>query len=134
MSTKFKKSKLNDLKKANKAINRLADNPEILLFPKISCRLSLVVYSYVAFQNLPDQIDSGQGHIIMLAASGERVAPLAWTSNKVRRVVRSTVAAEALSLQMAMSHAIYLRAVLAATLGVNEAEIPIKSFIDSNNL
>ena len=46
----------------------------------------------------------------------------------------STMAAEALSLQMAMSHAIYLTAVLAQTLGVNKARIPIKSFIDSNNL
>ena len=49
-------------------------------------------------------------------------------------MVGSTVAAEALSLQMAMFHAIYLRAVLAETHGVNEAVIPIKTFIDSNNL
>ena len=70
----------------------------------------------------------------MLAGSGGRVAPLAWTSNKVRRVVESTAAAEALSLQMAMSHTIYLREGLAKTLGVEAVAIPIKSFIDSNNL
>ena len=70
----------------------------------------------------------------MLAGSGGRVAPLAWTSKKVRRVVGSTVAAEALLLQMAMSHTIYLREVLAETLGVEALAIPIKSFIDSNNL
>ena len=46
-----------------------------------------------------------------------------WASNKVRRVVTSTVGAEALSLQMALSHAIYLRAVLTETLGVDELAI-----------
>ena len=40
-------------------------------------------------------------------------------------------AAEALSLRMVMSHPIYLREVLAETLGVEVAVIPIKSFIDS---
>ena len=70
----------------------------------------------------------------MLAGSGGRAAPLGWTSNKVRRVVHSTVAAEALSLQMALSHAVFLRAVIAETLEVDVLAIPIHSYIDSNNL
>ena len=79
LSTKFKKGELNDLKKA---INRLANNPVKLLFPKITGGLSLVVYSDGAFQNLPDQIGSRRGHFIMLAGSRGRVAPLAlaWTN------------------------------------------------------
>ena len=43
-------------------------------------------------------------------------------------------AAEALLLQTAKSHTIYLREVLAETLGVEATAIPIKHFIDSNNL
>ena len=70
----------------------------------------------------------------MLAGSDGKVAALAWTSIKVQRVVGSTMAADALSLQMAMSHTIYLREVLAETLGVEATALPIKSFIDSNNL
>ena len=35
---------------------------------------------------------------------------------------------------MALSHAVFLRAVLAETLGVDEIAIPIYSYIDSNNL
>ena len=104
LSTKFKSGKLHDLKKANKAINRPINTPPKLLFPKITGKLSLVTYSEATFQNVPDQTSSGRGHIIMLAGSGERVAPLAWTSNKVQRVVGSTVAAEALSLLMAIYH------------------------------
>ena len=134
LSTKFKSGVLEDLKKSNKAITRLTSSPTKLLFPKITGGLKIVVYSDAAFQNLPDQISSGRGHILMLAGQGGRGAPLGWASNKVRRVVASTVAAEALSLQMALSHAIYLRAVLTETLGVDELAIPIHSYIDSNNL
>ena len=46
----------------------------------------------------------------------------------------STVAAEALSLQMALAHSIHLRAILAENLGISALEIPIKAHIDSNNL
>ena len=61
-------------------------------------------------------------------------APLGWGSSKVRLAVASTVAAEALSLQMALSHAVYVRAVLAETLRVDELAISIHSYTDSNNL
>ena len=109
LSTKFKKGEMEDLKKANKVVTRFITNPIRLLFPKITGGLFLVVFSNMAFQNLPDQISSGRGHIIMLAGSGGRIALLAWASNKVSRVVASTVAAEALSLQITLSHAVYLR-------------------------
>ena len=46
-------------------------------------------------------------------------------------MVGSTTAAEALSLQTAMSHTIYLREVLAETLDVEATAIPIKHFIQA---
>ena len=134
LSTKFKRGTLNDLKKANKAIIKLTSNPTKLLFPKISGKLKIISHSDAGFHNLPDKISSGRGHIIFLEGDDGRAAPLGWTSNKVKRVVGSTVAAEALSMQMALAHSIYLRAILAETLGINALEIPIKAHIDSNNL
>ena len=56
------------------------------------------------------------------------------TSNKVKRVVGSTVAAEALSLKAALDHGYLLRAVLAEILNVDMFTIPIVAHIDSNNL
>ena len=60
--------------------------------------------------------------------------PLGWASNKVKRVIGSARAAEALSLQMAISHRVFLRALLAETLEKNPKEIPIQVNTDSNNL
>lgn len=134
LSTKFKKGTLGDLKKANKAISKLTSSPIKLLFPKITGKVKITTHSDAGFHNLPDQISSGRGHIIFLEGEGGQAAPLGWTSNKVKRVVGSTVAAEALSMQMALAHSIYLRAILAETLGVDDLSIPIKAHIDSNNL
>ena len=64
----------------------------------------------------------------------QEAATLAWTSNKVKRVLGTTLAAEALSLQEAVSHAIHLRSILAEVLGKQEKEIPMTSYVDSNNL
>ena len=93
------------------------------------------MFSDRAFANLPDKISSGSGHIVFITGSaGEGAAPIAWTSNKVKRVVESTPAAEALSLQEAIAHGSYLRAVVAEIVDVDKDKIPIKAYTDSNNL
>ena len=59
---------------------------------------------------------------------------MAWTSNEVKRVVGSMLAAEALSLQEAASHAIHLRTILTEIMSKKEQEIAITSYMDINNL
>jgi hypothetical protein len=134
LSTKFKNPILEDLKKANKAIAKLKAKPLEILYPKISGNIKMVVYSDAGFRNLPDQISSGRGHIIFMAGDDGAAAAIGWNSNKVKRVVGSTIAAEALSLQMALGHSFYLRAILKEILGANGENIPIKAYIDSMNL
>ena len=121
----FKKACLEDLKKKNKAINRLKENPVKVVFPKIEGNLDIVVFSDRAFANLPDKILRGSGHIVFITGTaGKGAAPIAWTSYKVKRVVESTPAAEALSLQKAIEHGSYLRAVVAEIVGMDKEKIP----------
>ena len=134
LSTKFKQPVLEDLKKANKGIVRLKSNPSKLLFPKLTGKLVIEIYNDAGFRNLPDQISSGRGHVIFLKGENERYSPLAWNSNKIKRVVSSTIAAEALSMRAALDHGFFLRALLAEILGINMLEIKIISNTDSNNL
>ena len=136
LSVKYRAPTLEDLLAANKAITRLISNPLTLIYPKLAGELSLVTYSDAAFRNLPDQVSSGRGHIIFLQGerSGNRAAPIAWASNKVKRVVGSTIAAEALSLICAMDHGYYLRAILEQLLGQEKGQMKIVSYVDSRNL
>lgn len=124
LSSKIKTTQLEELKKANKAINRLSATPSKLLFPRMGGKLCIVTYSDAGFWNLPDKISSGAGHTVFLTNEEREAVPLAWSSNKVKRVVGSTPAAEGLSLQEAVSHTIYLCAILVEIMGKKVLEIP----------
>ena len=58
----------------------------------------LVVYTDASYENLPDGVSSAGGNIIFIVGENNRCCPISWCSNKIKRVVKSTIAAEALSL------------------------------------
>ena len=130
----FKAPILEDLKQANRTISKLSSEPTKVIFPKLGQNLRLIVFSDAAFRNLPVGISSGRGHIVFLSDDQNKVSPLGWNSNKVKRVVGSTIAAEGLSLQKAIDHSYFLRAILAGILNIDQLKIPITSYIDSRNL
>ena len=45
---------------------------------------------------MDDRVSSGGGYVIFVADKELRSAPVLWTSTKIKRVVRSSLAAEAL--------------------------------------
>ena len=60
--------------------------------------MKLVVFSDASHANLPDRYSSAGGYIIFLIGNNKRSCPLAWEAKKIRRVVKSTLAAETLAL------------------------------------
>lgn len=96
--------------------------------------MRIEIYSDAAIRKLLDQISQGSGHNVFQVREGNWAAPLGWNGKKIERVVDSTVAAEALSLQMYISHGISLRAVLATILSVSLNNILIFTHVDSNNI
>ena len=61
--------------------------------------LNLYVYSDVSFANLAGRSSQG-GYVIFLKAENGKASPLVWTSNKLKRVVKSPKAAETLFMQL----------------------------------
>ena len=74
--------------------------------------LQLVVFSDASHANLPDGFSSAGGYIIFLVGENKNCCPLAWEAKKMKRVVRSTLAAETLALVEAVDMAFYLGCVL----------------------
>ena len=64
------------------------------------------------------------GHIVFLCDSSDRCCLLTWSSTKLKRVVRSTLAAETLSLVDSSDTAIYLLKLTGAC--VNDSNYPMK--------
>ena len=118
LSMKFQKAQISELQRANKVIERLQSQQSAILFPRLKKPSQIITYSDASYGNLIDRISSGRGHVIFLADDDLKSAPLAWTTNKVKRVVTSTLAAEAHSLHDCVNHAIYLRSMVAEAIQV----------------
>ena len=119
---------------AKKMVQKLKVNETTILFPRLSGKLPMKTYSDASFANLVDEVSSGRGHIIFLVDEEQRAAPLNWTANKVKQVVSSTLAAEALSLHDCLDTAEYIRYMLAEALKLKTVDIPIIANVDSDNL
>ena len=99
LGNRIKNAKVEDITLANKEVRNLKLHECELLFPDIGdlTKLKLVLYNDAAYANLPDGVSSTGGRISFLVGNG-RCCPISWSSTKVKRVIKSSLAAEALSL------------------------------------
>ena len=113
LSTRFKCAKIEDLKRVKKIVTKLRSEKSEIVFPDLGpfSTWKLAVFSDASFGNLSGGVDSCGGFLIFLSAKCKS-CPIVWKSGRVQRVVKSTLAAEGLSLSEALDEAIYVRHVL----------------------
>ena len=135
-STKFKDGKVEDLVRIRKALIVLKEDKATLMYPDLgeTSDWLLLCFTDAAFGNLNDGVNSTGGHIILLAnrKTGDCCA-LDWQTNKIKRVVRSTLAAETLSLCDGIENAVHLRDLLHELTGQSEI-IPMIAVVDNLSL
>ena len=112
LSTKVAKPTHQDILDLNKVIKYLKSHHSLLKFPNFTSlsSLSLVVFSDAAYANLPRGYSQG-GYIVFIT-DGENSCPLTWSSIKLKRVVRSTLAAELLAFLEGYEAAFYIRSIM----------------------
>ena len=136
LSTKFQSATVNDMLQLMKCIKKLKESSSEIFIPHLTSlpnTWSIMVFSDAAHENLTNNITSTSGHIIFLVDSDHHSVPLSWCSNKIKRVVRSSLAAEALSLQSALEDALYHQSIIQELLG--KQSVPkITAIIDSQSL
>ena len=134
LSTKFIRGKVEDLVKARKVIKSLLQIENKVVFPKLDEKsLKLVVYTDASFGNLNDGVDSMGACIVFLTDVSGKCIPLDWSANKVKRVVKSTIAAETLALANGIDTAIFTRRLISEMLGISETKIAIDAVIDNKS-
>ena len=129
LSTKLRSPMLSDLKQAVKVFHRVKEHKSNVLFPPLGKNIALEVFTDASHANLPDGISSTMGLVIFLSGDNH-VAPISWRANKIRRVVTSTLAAEAMALQEGIDEAIYLQRMLAEMSLI----VPIHVYVDNRGL
>ena len=133
LSVSFSRATVSDLLRLNKVVSRVLCDPIKILFPRISNleECSLECYSDASFANLPDCGSQG-GFIIFLQDSNRMRCPIFWQSRKIKRVVKSTLAAETLAFLDCAETAVYIRNIIQELCKCQH--IPINCFVDNKSL
>ena len=134
LSMKFNHPCVHDLIRANKSLKKLQSVESALVFPGLGNPEDwyIFVMSDAAFANLVDNVSSAGGYIILLVGEGNKCAALSWRANKIKRVVKSTLAAETLELDESLNHAIYIKELIKQMIGT-VVDMPIEVWTDSKN-
>ena len=128
LSTRFKAGTVKDLKRARSVLSKLKQEHSSIRFPKIGnlSNSKIVCFTDASLGSLNDKIDSTAGYVIFLTDDKfKRCCVLDWQANKIRRVCRSTLTAEALSLCDGLDAAIYFRNFIEEVLNLSPGTIPV---------
>lgn len=135
LSTKFKSGTVEDLIRARKCLLNIKQFESAIRIPDLGNPKywEIVCYTDASLGNLNNGIDSAGGHIVfLLNTQTSRVAVLDWQANKIKRVVRSTLAAETLSLCEGLESAIFFADFLHDILHLKQA-LPVRGVIDNKS-
>lgn len=99
------------LKLANKIVRKVKSTSVEIAFCKLENPLHLSVYCDASYGNLPSGGSQG-GQIVFLSDENGSLSPLSWTSRKVRRVCRSTISSETMSMLDAVDMSIWIMHIL----------------------
>lgn len=111
LSTKLDAPIVQDVIDANKTLKKAFSNKVHLRYNKLRPPLQLIAYCDASFANLPGGNSQG-AYIVFLTDSHMNASPLAWRSRKLRRVCRSTLAAETLSLVDTVDVCIWMKHII----------------------
>ena len=131
-SSKVEDATIADVLGVNKIVKKVRNELSEIHCPCLDPRsLDIRCYSYASFNNLPNGGSQG-GHLVFRCDSSDRCCPLTWNSTKLKRVVRSTLAAETLSLADNSETAIYLSKLTGTC--VNGSKHPMEICCITDNL
>ena len=131
----MKKGKLECFKQANKNIQKAKREKSQICIPNLGDlnELSLIAYSDASFANLPDGGSQG-GYIIFVVGKNGAYFPLHWQSKRIRRVVKSTQAAETLAMVDLAEACIYYKTFLCELLHIDSSKIKIICKTDNSGM
>ena len=137
LNSKVGKATLEDFKEGQRKMRKVKILPMKLVFPKLGNieELFLLGHGDAAIKSMPDKTTSVGGHVIMLCNERtQQVCVLNWRSKKIRRVVNSSLAGEALATADTIGELVYQKAILVFIFGENMKDLPVIAATDSQNL
>ena len=132
-STVTRSPTIRDAQRLNKVVNYLKGAHNVVHFPRLDSKtIQVTTYSDASFNNLPNGGSQG-GHLVFITDTNGNACPISWSSNKIKRVVRSSLAAETLSLADSISTGTFVTELLKDIFPMS-ATRPIKAISDSKSI
>ena len=127
-STRMCTPTVRDVTRLNKVVSQLKTKDNSILFPCLDPNSTeITVFTDASFNNLPNGGSQG-GHVVFINDITGKSCPIAWSSGKIKRVVRSTLAAETLALADGFSTASYTQTLLSEIFpSINKTPIQARS-------
>mgnify|MGYP001796156622 CR=1 FL=1 len=133
-STKFTSATVADIQYVNKIVRKVKNTPSFIRFPSFNQdTLRLQLFTDASFNNLPNG-GSQAGQIIFLTDSENNASPIYWNSSKIKRVARSTLAAETLSLSDGCDVVQFSNRLISEIICYNKQELEITAYTDNYSL
>ena len=119
LTSALKEKKVGSISAINKVTRKAKKSPSKLLAPNLGDlqKLKIVCYCDASFGSL-ESCGSQGGYVVFLEGSNGNHMPISWQSNRIKRVVKSTHAAETLAMVDAMEASIYYQSYLLDLLGL----------------
>ena len=114
----LKQENVECLKQANRVVKKEKSRIDIPDLGNLE-QLKIVAYSDASFGNLTDGGSQG-GYILFLVGNNDKHMPIAWQSKSIRRIIKSTLAAETLTMVDLAETCIFYRKFLLEILPLKE--------------
>ena len=137
LSTKLGCASVRDMKQAIKITRKMKVDGTSMRFMNMGPieQWTLVGHGDAGYKSLPDKVSSCGGHVIMICNRLRGLSCVVnWRSRKLKRVVSSSTAAEALAINDCLDELFYVKCVLMELLGRQASDVPMHLFTDSKNL
>jgi hypothetical protein len=135
LSSSLSGATIEEVLRANKVLKRIKQRPVMLKFCGLEEpeQLNIECYSDASFGNLQGGGSQG-GYVVFLADHRGCKCLVSWQSRKVRRVVKSTLAAETLALLDAAESGIFVANMISELLNIGSHRPTVKCFVDNKSL
>nr|XP_039252849.1 uncharacterized protein LOC120330085 [Styela clava] len=137
LATNFKSATVKDLLRVNKVISKLKSNSVDLNFCNLGSDkdLKLVCFVDASFGNLTDG-GSQAASLIFLVGEHQRCNLISWQSKRIKRVVKSSLAAETLAMSAGVDMASFVSSLYTEIMhgAINLEKLPIEIVTDNRSL
>ena len=128
LAQRYNKATKQDLKVACDKLNKMKTGANSIKYPHVGPieNWGIVGHGDAGIRSLPDKQTSVGGHVIMVSnTTNNKTCTIRWKAKRIDRVVKSSMAGEALATLETIAEVVYTKAILKNLFGTQIKNVPV---------